>query len=60
MCVRVCVRVLAHQKFPRSIIYTYSADGRADETRTDGANAGDSIIYMYYRVRVSVAHFPAI
>ena len=41
------------------IIYT-RAGGRADETRTDGANAGDSIIYMYVlpRVRVSVAQFP--
>lgn len=64
MCARVCVRVLAHQKFPRNIIYIHlrgRGRGRTKRRRTDGARTID-IIYKYHyycvRVRVSVAHFP--
>ena len=63
MRVRVCVRVLAHQKFPRNIIYIHlRGRTRTDETRTRGRSADDRYyIYKYHyyrvRVRVSVAHF---
>lgn len=49
-------------KIPPIIYIIYIARARAcGRTQTDGAGAGDSIIYMYYcpRARVNVAHFPA-
>ena len=57
---RVCVRVLAHQNFPRNIIYIHlRGRARTNETQTSGRNTGDSYYiykYHYYRVRGSVAH----